>query len=71
MKVKILDVRDYPSTDPARVGKFDTIATYQVDAFKTYIITMPKEEFSETKLREKIAADLKEREAWIGKEIEI
>ena len=71
MKIKILDTRDYPSTDPARVGKFDAVITYQVDAFRSYIITMPKEEFTETKVKEKITADLKEREKWRGKEIEI
>lgn len=71
MKIKILDTRDYPSTTPERAGKFDMVITYQVDAFRTYIITMPKEEFNETALKARIAADLKERDKWRNKEIEI
>jgi len=71
MKVKILDTRDFPSTDPARTGKFDVVVTYQLDAFRTYIITIPKELFSETKLKEVIAKDLEEKQKWQNKELEI
>jgi len=71
MKIKILDTRDFPSTDPTRIGKLDTIVTYQIDAFRTYIVTIPKEVFTETKLKEVISKDMEEKQKWQGKEIEI
>ncbi|RKY70078.1 MAG: hypothetical protein DRQ24_09865 [Candidatus Latescibacterota bacterium] len=71
MKIKILDVREIPSGEPGRIGKMDLIITYQVDALRTYITTMPKEEFTEERLKEKIKEELTEREKWLGKEIEI
>lgn len=70
-KVKIIDMREYPSSEPVRAGKFDKIVTYQVDAFHTYLITLPKEGFSEDKLKEAIRKDMKERGLWIGKELEL
>jgi hypothetical protein len=68
-KIKILDVREFPSTEPTRVGKFDKIVTYQIDPFRTYLITLPKETFSEEKVKEAIRKDMAEREKWIGKEL--
>ena len=70
-KIKVLDKRDFPSTDPRRVGKMDTIITYQLDPFHTYVITMPKEDFTEPKLKEVIKTDIAERKQWINKEIEV
>jgi len=69
--VKILDVRDFPSTDPTRIGKFDVIVTYQLDAFRTYLITIPKEQFNEESLKAAIRKELTEKEKWMGKEIKI
>ena len=73
--VKILDKREIPSADPARVGKFDAMITYQVDTFRTYLITVPNEELTpETEdevIKAAIRADMAERERWASKELEI
>lgn len=73
--VKILDKREIPSADPERVGKFDAMITYQVDTFRTYLITVPQEELTpETEdnvITQAIKADLVERERWAGKELQI
>jgi hypothetical protein len=69
--VKILDKRDFPSSDPKRIGKFDVVVTYQVDAFHTYLVTVPKETFSDSTLVEAIKKDIHEREAYVGKEFKI
>jgi hypothetical protein len=69
--VKILDKRDFPSSDPKRIGKFDTVVTYQIDAFHTYLITLPKETFSDSALAEAIKKDIEERNKWVGKELKI
>jgi len=70
-RIKVIDIREFPSTDPKRVGKFDVVVTYQLDAFRTYIVTIPKEEFTEAKLKEVIRKELEEKERWIGREIEL
>jgi len=69
--IRVVDIREIPSADPARVGKLDMIVTYQTDKLNTYITVIPKEEFTEAALIEKIRAEMKERETWIGKELVI
>jgi len=73
--IKILDKREIPSADPARVGKFDALITYQVDTFRTYLITVPQEELTpeaeDEVIKAAIRKDLAERERWAGKELEI
>ena len=71
MKVKIVDKREIPSAEPARVGKRDVVITYQVDTFRTYIIMIPEEQFTEKELVERIKADMDLRAQWTGKELEI
>jgi len=70
-KVKIIDTREFPSTEPARVGKMDVIVTYQLDAFRTYLVTIPKEQFTEPAIIAAIKKDMAEREKWAGKEFEV
>jgi hypothetical protein len=73
--VKILDKREIPSADPTRVGKMDAMITYQIDTFRTYLITIPNEELTpeveDEVIRAAIRKDMAERERWAGKEIEI
>ena len=69
--VKILDIRKIPSSDPARVGKIDMIVTYQIDTFRTYMLTIPSEEFNEETLKKRIKAELGEMQQWINKEIKL
>jgi hypothetical protein len=67
--VKVLDTREFPSTDPARVGKLDVIVTYQTDPYRVYMITLPKDDFSEDKLKSAIKKEMAERARLIGKEL--
>ncbi len=71
VKVKIIDIRDIPSADAARMGSMDKVITYQVDPTRTYIVRMPAEEWSQKRMVGVIAADMKERKKWQGKELEI
>ena len=43
-RVRIIDRTRIPSPDPARIGKYDEIITYQDQALRTYILTIPAEE---------------------------
>ena len=69
MRVKILDIRDVPSLDPDRFGKLDVLVTYQLDPTHIYIVRIPKEEFSEERLREVIKRDIEEKKRFVGREI--
>lgn len=70
-KVKILDVRKIPSGAPDRVGRYDMICTYQIDPLRTYIVTLPAEEFDEAKLKTAIRKDMDKRAEFEGREIEV
>jgi hypothetical protein len=68
-EISIIDVREIPSTDPARAGKLDIIVTYQSDPLHTFITIMPKEAFTEENLKKQIQKEMAERAQWIGKKI--
>jgi len=70
-KVKILDVRDVPSVEPGRIGKIDVLITYQVDPTHIYMVRLPKEEFTDEKVKEAIKKDLEEKRKWVGKELAV
>jgi len=70
-KVRIIHMTDMPSGAPERVGKLDRYITYQLDAMRTYILIISKEEYREEDLPRLIKADLEEKERLIGKELEI
>lgn len=69
--VKIVDVRDVPSPEPERVGKFDRVVTYSIDAFRMYVTRLPAEDFTEEKLKARIKTEIAERGTWIGREMKI
>jgi len=73
--VKILDKREIPSAAPDRVGKMDSMITYQIDTYRTYLITVPAEDLTpeaeEQVIKAAIRADMAERERWAGKELVI
>lgn len=73
--VTIVDKREIPSADPARVGKMDAMITYSVDTFRTYLITLPNEQLGgpdeEQVVSAAIKADLAERERWVERKIEV
>lgn len=71
VEVKIVDVREIPSGDPTRIGRLDVMVTYSIDAFRTYVTVIPKEEFNEETLKERIKKEQTERERWIGKTVKI
>ena len=71
VKVKILDIRTVPSVDPERLGKLDTLVTYQVDNFRVYVLRIPKEEVSEEDLKKYIREDLEKKKQFVGKELTV
>lgn len=65
---KVIDVRRVPSADPARLGKLDYLVTYQLDAYRTYMVTIPKDELSDEVITDAVRKDLEAMEKFTGKE---
>lgn len=70
-KFKLFDVREVPSAEPERVGKYDKLVMYELDPMRRYIVKIPAEEFSEEKMLAAIKADMADRAQYIGKEYEL
>jgi len=77
-KITIVDVRDVPALDPARVGKLDTIVTYQIDTEYRYFVRIPKEEYEglspeeqEKFILDRIKADAQWRMRFLGRAVEL
>lgn len=71
-KFRIQDIRKFPASDPGRRGSFDTIVVYQmIDTGQVYFLTVPKDEPTESDIREAVKKDITARSAMIGKEFEV
>lgn len=71
-KFRIQDIRKFPAGEPARRGQFDTIVVYQmIDTGQVYFLTVPKDNPSESDIREAVKKDIASRSAMIGKEFEV
>jgi len=77
-RVRIIDRVRIPSPDPARIGKYDEVITYQDEAMRTYVLTIPSEELEEKPeeeqlriITERIRAQIAERKRWVGREIQV
>mgnify|MGYP000436241095 CR=1 FL=1 len=76
--VKIIDQTIIPSADPKRLGKKDLIITYQDEAMRVRVVTIPyekiegksEEEQWET-IQQTIRAAEQERRRFIGREIKL
>ena len=69
--VTIIDVRDSPGATIARAGKMDVVVTYTVDGQRSYVISMPKEDFTPDAAMARIRADEAERLKLIGETFEV
>ena len=77
-RVRILDRTRIPSPEPGRIGKYDELVTYQDQAMRTYVLTIPGEELEglpeDEQLRiitDRIRAQVTERARWVGREVTI
>lgn len=68
---KIIDVRRVPSAYPDRLGKLDYLVTYQLDAYRTYMVAIPKDELSDEIIKDAVKKDLSAMEKFTGREYEL
>jgi len=65
-EVTILATVDVPAEEPTRAGKFDVLVTYRVGRYQTGTVRIPKEEFTEEKVKEIIKADVEKKAKFVG-----
>lgn len=68
---KVLDVRRVPSPDNDRVGRMDSLVTYQLDPFRTYMVRIPKDDIVEADILAAVKKDLEGIERFTGKEFQL
>ena len=71
MEIEIIEAVDIFSTDPARIGKKDSLVTYTVNKVRTYMIVIPSEEATEARIEEEIRSAEEARGKIIGKKFEV
>lgn len=70
-KFKVVDVRKIPSGETDRVGKLDFLVTYQLDPFRTGMVTIPKDTIIDADMVEAVRQDVQGMERFQGKEFEL
>jgi len=65
---KVIDTRRIPSAEPTRIGKLDWLVTYQLDAYRTYMVTIPQDELSEADIKDAVRKDIEAIGRWVGQE---
>jgi hypothetical protein len=68
---KVIDIRRVPSAEPNRVGKLDYLVTYQLDPFRTYMLTIAADELTDQLLVEAVKKDLASMERFAGREFSL
>lgn len=70
-EIVIIEVRKLMSTDPARVGKADSIVIYSVDKDRKAFVIIPANQPTEAEIKLAITAGEKTRAAHVGKTFSI
>ena len=70
-KFTVFDIRRVPSAEPERMGKWDSLVMYELDAMRRYIVRIPEEEFSDERMIQAVKKDIEERAKYAGREYEI
>ena len=68
---KIVDVRRVPSVEPDRIGKYDQLVMYELDAMRRYTVRIPDEGFTEERMVQAVREDILRRFRFTGREYEI
>lgn len=68
---KIIDTRRIPSSEPNRVGKLDWLVTYALDAYRTYMVTIPVDKLTEDIIKDAVRKDVEAITRWVGKELSL
>ena len=63
----VLDFREMPSADPARMGQYDCLVTWELAPGVRGVVRIPKEEYDEKALVAAVKAQMEERGKWVNR----
>lgn len=70
-EVEILATVDVPSNSPDRIGQTDVLVTYRVGPYQSGMIRVPKEDFSEAKVKAAIKKDVEVKAKYVGMKFKV
>ena len=70
-EVEILATVDVPSNAPDRIGQTDVLVTYRVGPYQSGMIRVPKEDFSEAKVKAAIKKDVEAKAKYVGMKFKV
>jgi len=65
-EVTILATVDVPATSPDRMGKTDVLVTYRIGPYQSGMVRIPKETFTEDKVKAAVKADVELKAKYVG-----
>lgn len=65
-EVTILATVDVPAISPDRVGQTDVLVTYRVGQYQSGMVRVPKEVFSEAKVKAAVKLDVEAKAKYVG-----
>ena len=68
---KVIDTRRIPSAEPNRIGKLDWLVTYQLDPYRTYMVTISVDELTEDIIKDAVRKDIEAVGRWTGQEFSL
>lgn len=70
-EVEILATVDVPANSPDRTGQTDVLVTYRVGPYQSGMIRVPKEDFSESKVKAAIKKDVDAKAKYVGMKFKV
>ena len=71
MQIEVINVTQFPSTDPKRIGQFDSLVIYKAAAGRTNSVTIPKNPVDAKDIEKAIAEQQKTLKPLIGHKFDI
>jgi len=65
-EVEILATVDVPAISPDRVGQTDVLVTYRVGPYQSGMVRVPKEDFTEAKVKAAVKKDVEAKAKYVG-----
>jgi len=70
-EVEILATVDVPAISPDRMGQIDVLVTYRVGPYQSGMIRVPKEDYTEAKIKAAIRKDVETKAKYVGMKFKV
>lgn len=71
MKIEVINVLSFPSTDPKRLGQTDSLVFYRVDKIRADSVTIAKANPTAQEIETAVSAQIKAKAPLIGHSFEV